>query len=43
MLQLASQTLEAMGEEGLDREISPAASASLLLPSTAAIAVAITD
>ena len=42
VLQLASQTLEAMGEEGLDSK-SAQRICSLLLPSTAAIAVAITD
>ena len=42
MLQLASQTLEAMGEEGLDSK-SAQRICSLLLPSTAAIAIAITD
>lgn len=42
VLQLASQTLEAMGEEGLDNK-SAQRICSLLLPSTAAIAVAITD
>ena len=41
VLQLASQTLEAMGE-GLDAKSSQRI-CSLLLPSTAAIAVAITD
>ena len=41
VLQLASQTLEAMGE-GLDAKSSQR-TCSLLLPSTAAIAVAITD
>ena len=42
VLQLASQTLEAMGEEGLDSK-SAQRICSLLLPSTAAIAIAITD
>ena len=41
VLQLASQTLEAMGEEGLDGK-SAQRICSLLLPSTAAIAIAIT-